>query len=137
MTINTDILHRLDRLIQLVSGKTYPDDACCHCDQSVGYTCDICAELAILKDAMAEIERLRVQLDEANNRFHRMNTPTGREIELLQENRELRTQADRRLRLLAKAAAILRAVWFQHEAIERVLTKIDIETLNTNKKGAS
>ena len=48
MTINTDILHRLDRLIQLVSGKTYPDDACCHCDQSVGYTCDICAELAML-----------------------------------------------------------------------------------------
>jgi len=35
------------------------------------------------------------------------------------------------------SAAILRAVWFQHEAIERVLTKIDIETLSTNKKGAS
>ena len=33
-------------------------------------------------EAIAEIERLRAELDAANNRFAAMSTPTGREIEL-------------------------------------------------------
>ena len=43
----------------------------------------------------AENERLRAALDAANTRFHEMNSPTGREIELGHEVQQLRAENER------------------------------------------
>lgn len=47
-----------------------------------------------------EIEQLRKALDESNTRFHEMNTPTGREIELKQEVQRLLEELHEAKRLL-------------------------------------
>lgn len=46
----------------------------------------------LLSDAKTEIERLRRELDSANDRFAAMNTPTEREIELTHELSETEKQ---------------------------------------------
>jgi len=48
-----------------------------------------------LSAALDETERLRAELDAANTRFAKMNTPTGREIELQCDNQRLRAIVDR------------------------------------------
>jgi len=49
-----------------------------------------------LLDAMRqELERLQAALNAANSRFHAMNSPTGREIELQAENQRLQAIVDR------------------------------------------
>ena len=48
----------------------------------------------LLAKSRADCVKLQAALDEANTRFHEMNTPTGREIELRQEVRRLREELD-------------------------------------------